>query len=130
MNRRHLRYAPICALGHLLVGTAAVFGPQCSFAAAPPDPAAACAKLATLTAFPVAPTQITLAKFIPAGTASADNVALPDHWQVQGIINQRIGVDGFPYGRHIDVGAELREVRQAPHIPGKAPSQGRMKKTL
>jgi hypothetical protein len=103
MNRRHLRYAPICALGHLLVGTAAVFGPQCSFAAAPPDPAAACAKLATLTAFPVAPTQITLAKFIPAGTASADNVALPDHCQVQGIINQRIGVDGFPYGDRFEV---------------------------
>jgi hypothetical protein len=104
MNRRHLRHAPICALGHLLVGaSAAIFFPQLGFAAAPPDPAAACAKLATLTAFPVAPTQITLAKFVPSGTASADNVALPDHCQVQGIINKRIGADGFPYGDSFEV---------------------------
>jgi pimeloyl-ACP methyl ester carboxylesterase len=104
MDRRYLRHTPICALGHLLVGAlAVVFVPQSGFAAAPPDPAAACAKLATLTAFPVALTQITLAKFILAGTASADSVALPDHCQVQGIINQRIGVDGFPYGDRFEV---------------------------
>jgi Tannase and feruloyl esterase len=109
MDRRHLRHAPISArfshsLGHLLIGaSAAVFAPQSGFAATPSDPAAACAKLATLAAFPVAPTQITLAKFIPAGTASADGAALPDHCQVQGIINQRIGVDGFPYGDRFEV---------------------------
>jgi hypothetical protein len=104
MDRRYLRHAPISALGHLLVGASAVvFVPQSGFAAAPADPAATCAKLATLTTFPVAPTQITLAKFIPSGTASADNVALPDHCQVQGIINKRIGADGFPYGDSFEV---------------------------
>jgi feruloyl esterase len=103
MKRRQLRHAPISVF-YLLVGaSAAGFAPQSGFAATPPDPAAACAKLATLTDFPVAPTQITLAKFIPGGTASADGVALPDHCQVQGIINKRIGVDGFRYGDSFEV---------------------------
>jgi len=74
-----------------------------SLAAAPSDPAAACAKLATLVNFPVAPTQITLAKFNSGGTTSADGMALPDHCQVQGIINKRTGTDGFPYGDGFEV---------------------------
>jgi feruloyl esterase len=44
-----------------------------------------------------------LAKFIPGGTTSADGVALPDHCQVQGIINKRVGIDGFPYGDSFEV---------------------------
>jgi hypothetical protein len=102
--KRHLRDAPIPVLAHLLVGACAVAcAPQAGLAATPPDPAAACARLATLTEFPVAPTQITLAKFIPGGTTSADGVALPDHCQVQGIINKRVGIDGFPYSDSFEV---------------------------
>src|ERR1700738_4194671 len=36
-------------------------------------------------------------------TPSADGVALPDHCQVQGIINKRVGIDGFPYGDSFEV---------------------------
>ena len=105
MKRRHLRHASIPVLGHFLVGACAVgCAPQSGLAATtPPDPAAACASLATLTEFPVAPTQITLARFIPGDTTSADGVALPDHCQVQGIINKRVGIDGFPYGDSFEV---------------------------
>jgi feruloyl esterase len=104
MDRRHLRQARVCALGHLLIGVSAIaFAPQPGLAATPLDPSAACAKLATLTAFPVAPTQITLAKFVPGGATSANGVALPDHCLVQGIINKRVGVDGFPYGDMFEV---------------------------
>src|SRR5262249_10131684 len=104
MKQWHPQKLPISVLGSLLVGvSAASLGFSASLAASPPDPAAACAKLAALTDFPVGPTQITLAKFIPGGTTSADSVALPDHCQVQGIINKRIGVDGFPYGDSFEV---------------------------
>src|SRR5258708_39226549 len=79
MKQRHRRQLPVSVVGLLLVGvSAASLGASASLAATPPDPAAACAKLATLAGFPVAPTQITLAKFVPGGT-SADGVALPDH---------------------------------------------------
>jgi hypothetical protein len=102
MRRR--RQSPIFVVGCVLAGASAagIFA-QSSFAAAPADPAAACAKLATLTDFPVTPTQITLAKFNPGGSTSADGVALPDHCQVQGIINKRTGTDGFPYGDSFEV---------------------------
>ena len=30
-------------------------------------------------------------------------MALPDHCQVQGIINKRVGTDGFPYGDRFEV---------------------------
>jgi Tannase and feruloyl esterase len=104
MKQRHRRHLPISILGSLLAGvSAASLGVSVSLAATPPDPAAACARLATLTSFPVAPTQITLAKFIPGGTISVDGVALPDHCQVQGVINKRVGVDGFPYGDSFEV---------------------------
>jgi feruloyl esterase len=65
-----------------------------------PDPADACQKLMTLSNFPVTPTQITLAKFNPAG---ADDARLPAHCQVQGIINKRTGADGHPYGTGFEV---------------------------
>src|SRR5260370_30514637 len=104
MKQRHRRQLPVSVVGLLLVGgSAASLGASASLAATPPDPAAACAKLATLADFPVAPTQITLAKFLPGGSTSADGVALPDHCQVQGIINKRVGVDGFPYGDSFEV---------------------------
>jgi feruloyl esterase len=104
MKQRHLRQLPVSVLGSLLVGvSAASSGTSASLAATPSDPAAACAKLANLADFPVTPTQITLAKFIPGGTTSADGVTLPDHCQVQGIINKRTGIDGFPYGDRFEV---------------------------
>ena len=56
-----------------------------------------------LTGFPVTPTQITLTKFNPGGTASPDGAVLPDHCQVQGIINKRTGTDGFAYGDSFEV---------------------------
>jgi hypothetical protein len=51
----------------------------------------------------VTPTQITLAKFNPSGITSANGVPLPAHCQVQGIINKRVGTDGFPYGDGFEV---------------------------
>src|SRR5713226_6530939 len=61
MKQRHVRQLPLSVLGSLLVGvSAASLGTSASLAASPADPAAACAKLATLTDFPVTPTQITL----------------------------------------------------------------------
>src|SRR6266853_1667718 len=104
MKQRHLWQLPVSVVGPLLVGvSAASLSASASLAVTPPNPAAACAKLATVADFPVVPTQITLAKFIPGGTTSADGVALPDHCQVQGIINKRVGVDGFPYGDSFEV---------------------------
>jgi feruloyl esterase len=104
MKRRHLGPRPVSVLGCVLIGTSAVsFGATASLAATPPDPGKACADLAALTNFPVTPTQITLAKFNPAGAASSDGAALPDHCQVQGIVNKRTGTDGFPYGDRFEV---------------------------
>jgi hypothetical protein len=51
----------------------------------------------------VTPTQITLAKFNPAGTTSVDDAPLPAHCQVQGIINKRTGSEGFPYGASFEL---------------------------
>jgi Tannase and feruloyl esterase len=72
-------------------------------AAASSDPAAACTGLANLTNFPVAPTQITSAQFNPAGAVSANGVPLPAHCQIDGIINKRVGSDGYPYGDRFEV---------------------------
>jgi hypothetical protein len=87
MTGWHPRQCPI-SLRHLLgasavaVATAAV-AIQDACAQSTTDAAAACAKLATLSNFPVAATQITLAKFNARGSAPANGVALPDHCQVQ-----------------------------------------------
>jgi Tannase and feruloyl esterase len=103
MKPRHLRGQSV--LGHLLLGASAIIlGAPAGFAATPSDPAAACTNLATLAAFPVKPTEITLAKFNPAGTTTAaDGAALPDHCQIQGIINKRTGTDGFPYSDRFEL---------------------------
>jgi feruloyl esterase len=99
-----LRLRPISVLGTLLLGaSAAVLAGRASMTAEPADPAAACRNLAALTNFPIAPTQITLAKFNPAGTTKAGETPLPEHCQVQGIINKRIGSDGLPYGDSFEV---------------------------
>jgi tannase/feruloyl esterase len=100
---RYFQRRPIFALGTLLIG-ASVMSLGASFVQSNrPDPATACANIANLTNFPVTPTQITLAKWNPSGTTTANGVPLPDHCQVQGIINQRIGIDGFPYGDRFEV---------------------------
>jgi hypothetical protein len=98
MDRQRLRrrYAAIFSAVAILV-------PLPGFAAAP-DPAAACARLATLKAFPIASTQIVGASFVPAGSMPAGSAALPDHCQVNGVIDKRTGVDGFRYG----IGFEIR----------------------
>jgi pimeloyl-ACP methyl ester carboxylesterase len=83
---------------------AAVVGTAAPSLAAEPDPAAACAKLATLANFPITPTQITRAEYNAAGGKDANGVALPAHCQVEGILRKRVGSDGFPYG----TGFELR----------------------
>jgi hypothetical protein len=67
------------------------------------DPETACANLANVSNFPVTPTQITLATWNPAGATSANGVPLPDHCQIQGIIQSRIGTDGNPYGTRFEV---------------------------
>jgi pimeloyl-ACP methyl ester carboxylesterase len=66
----------------------------------------ACANLASLTNFPVPSTRITHAQFNPPGTlftTSTTGLWLPGHCQVQGIINERIGTDGFQYGDMFEV---------------------------
>jgi hypothetical protein len=110
MTSRHPRQRPISLLRRLLLLgaaaatiTAASIGTQAAFAQGPAGVAAACAKLATLSNFPVGATQITVAKFNAGGSTSASGVALPDHCQVQGIINKRVGVDGYPYGDSFEV---------------------------
>ena len=37
------------------------------------------------------------------GATSSNGVPLPEHCQVQGIINKRTGTDGFPYGDGFEV---------------------------
>src|SRR3979490_225207 len=102
MKRTILRHRRGLVLGSLVIGAAAPVAALPSLAAEP-DPAAACAKLAALGNFPVTPTQITLAKYHPAGATQANNVALPAHCQVQGIVHKRVGSDGFPYGAGFEV---------------------------
>src|SRR5579871_3729267 len=105
MTRRTSRRACARALGAVLVAAcASAFGAQGVLAQGAPDPEAACAALASRAGFPVASTQITLAKFNRSGTTSDRNgTPLPDHCQVQGIINKRVGVDGLPYGDRFEV---------------------------
>jgi feruloyl esterase len=104
MSERHLRPRPISVLGYLLISaSAAVLAARASLAAESVDPAEACRNLARLTDFPVAATEITLAQFNPSGTTKAGDVALPDHCQVQGIINRRTGADGLLYGDRFEV---------------------------
>src|SRR4029450_11832949 len=100
---RHFRRRPIPVLASLLLGASLVSLGASSLPTNRPDPETACANLANLTDFPITPTQITLTRCNPSGTTSANNVPLPDHCQIQGIINQRIGIDGFPYGTRFEV---------------------------
>jgi pimeloyl-ACP methyl ester carboxylesterase len=127
MSRRHfgnVRRYPIPALARLLAGVClAGLGALVSLSAnAQPNPVTACANLASLTKFPVTSTRITRAQFNPPGTLSAASVLkgiyhmlkdgakfqtsrlwLPGHCQVQGIINERVGTDGFEYGDMFEV---------------------------
>jgi hypothetical protein len=126
MNRRHFRNVrriPIRALVGLLTGAfLASLAAQPSFSAeARPDPVTACTNLAKLTNFPVTSTRITLAQFNPPGLSAASilkaiyhmvrdrtllqtsSLWLPGHCQVQGIINERVGTDGFQYGDRFEV---------------------------
>ena len=91
-------------LGSVFVGATAIgFSTPATSLAENADPAAACQKLATLTSFPVSPTQITLANFNLAGATSANGKTLLANCQVQGIINKRTGADGLPYGDRFEV---------------------------
>jgi hypothetical protein len=80
-----------------------------------------CTNLAGLTNFPVMSTRITHAQFNPPGipfttailkgiyhmlkdgTKFQTTLWLPGHCQVQGIINERTGTDGFQYGDMFEV---------------------------
>jgi feruloyl esterase len=112
----------IPALAGLLTGAGLAGAPVSLSANAQPDPVTACTNLASLTKFPVTSTRITRAQFNPPGTLSAisilkgiyhmlkdgtklqtSNSWLPGHCQVQGIINERIGTDGFQYGDMFEV---------------------------
>ena len=100
---RHFRRRPIPVLASLLLGASLVSLGASSLPTNRPDPETACANLANLTDFPVAPTQITLAKWNPSGTTTANNVPLPDHCQIQGIIQSRTGTDSNHYGTRFEV---------------------------
>lgn len=100
---RHFRRRPIPVLASLLLGASLVSLGASSLPTNRPDPETACANLANLTDFPVTPTQITLAKWNPSGTTMANNVPLPDHCQIQGIIQSRTGTDSNHYGTRFEV---------------------------
>jgi feruloyl esterase len=59
--------------------------------------AAECTALAGLQKFPVEPTRITLTQFNEA------SATLPAHCRVQGIMEERTGVRGIPYGTRFEV---------------------------
>ena len=102
----HLWHRRITIFGRsilLALSLAALGAPAGSAATAEADPAAACASLADLTNFPITPTEIRSAQFILAGAVSANGVPLPAHCQIDGIINKRIGTDGYPYGDGFEV---------------------------
>src|SRR6516162_10825996 len=103
--QRHPRQRLVTILGRVFIAVSmAALGAPASFAAtASSDPAGACLSLANLTNFPTTPTQIISAQFNPAGTVSANGVPLPDHCQIDGIINKRTGIDGYPYGDGFEV---------------------------
>src|SRR5688572_10025121 len=63
---------------------------------AAPGPAE-CTALAGLQEFPVDPTRITLTQF------TAATATLPAHCRVEGIMEERIGVRGIPYGTRFQV---------------------------
>jgi feruloyl esterase len=65
--------------------------------------AAECTALADLQKFPIYPTRITLTQFNEAGATSANGVPLPAHCRVQGIMEERTGVRGIPYGTKFEL---------------------------
>jgi pimeloyl-ACP methyl ester carboxylesterase len=124
MNRRYfpsVRRRPILALAGLLTGLVSFAAPGSFSADTQSDPVSACRNLASLTGFPVTSTRITLAQFNQPGLSAAtiikavyhmikdrtmlqvSSLWLPGHCQVQGIINERIGTDGFQYGDMFEV---------------------------
>src|SRR5579872_64060 len=118
-----LRRSPIAALAGLLTGAclASLAAHATPSVNAQLDPVAACTKLASLTNFPLTSTRITLGQFNPPtiqfisilkgiyhllrdGTKfQTTGLWMPGHCQVQGIINERIGTDGFQYGDMFEV---------------------------
>jgi feruloyl esterase len=76
--------AAVCALAFPLLAQAA-------------PGAAECTALADLQKFPVYPTRITLAQFVEA------TATLPAHCRVQGIMEERTGVRGIPYGTKFEL---------------------------
>ena len=72
-------------------------GGGATLSAPSPLTCAAIGQLAVASA-PVQPLQITLAKFVAAGTLSSGTTPMPDHCEVQGVVNSRTGVDGVLYG--------------------------------
>ncbi len=71
--------------------------------AIPMQRVAAVANVAAVTPFPISNTTITLAKFNAAGTTTANNVALPDHCQIQGIAGAYTGTDKVSYGASFEL---------------------------
>ena len=125
VQRRHFRdarWGQIIPVIASLLTCVSLAGFAAQAANAQSDPATACTNLANLTKFPVTPTRITLVQFNPPGTTSAtstlaaiyhmlkdgtkyqaNSVWLPSHCQIRGIINERIGTDGFQYGDMFEV---------------------------
>jgi len=100
---RHFRRRPLPVLSSLVIAAALMTLGATFVKKNRPDPETACADLVNLTKFPVTPTQITLAKWNPSGTTTANGVPLPDHCQIQGIIQSRTGTDGNHYGTRFEV---------------------------
>ncbi len=78
------------------LAAACLFAVASGAVSAAPGPAE-CTALAGLQEFPVQPTRITLTQF-NAATAS-----LPAHCRVQGIMEERTGVRGIPYGTRFEL---------------------------
>ena len=85
MSYTNLGLAAACALAFPALAQTAAPG------------AAECTALANLQEFPVDPTRITLTQFNEA------SATLPAHCRVQGIMEERTGVRGIPYGTRFEV---------------------------
>jgi pimeloyl-ACP methyl ester carboxylesterase len=65
-----------------------------------------CENLMGVTGFPVEDTNITLSVWHPEGQLvdyRGKGYQLPPHCQVQGVVQERVGSDGYPYGTRFEV---------------------------
>lgn len=104
--RRSIASTALFAAGSVIVGLLAGCGSESGGEGSLSGPSAlTCPVISQLSTgpFPVQPVQITLTQFNAAGTTSSGTTPLPDHCQVQGVVNSRAGVGGIQYGNKFEL---------------------------